>query len=420
MRLGSLCRIAGTAAILTPLVAAFAQAPMVSGDTYLQSGSNSAQNFGLLANVLVGPGGAAPTQNKGLVKFDLSGFSGVGASDVQKAVLWLYVNRVTTGGAIDVYDVTTSWIENTVTWNATPVAGALQGTIAVTAPHVWVGLDITTEVRTWITTPSLNHGVLLAAATSPATAVTLDGKENTATSHPAHLQIVLNGPAGPAGATGATGPTGSTGPTGPSGSAGAPGAPGANGNTILNGSGVPSVGIGVNGDFYLRTDTTCLYGPKASGVWPGTCTSLIGPQGPPGPAGFVAGQDRRVRGERSTAGGGGMYLTMNDTDRGALPRTYTVNGTGSSFGLDSARETVLPVACTADTMSLYLSSSPASSFTVTLTRNGSTTALQCAGDTMGGGTCGGAAVSIAAGDRVGFYASGPVTAPSFSASVRCQ
>jgi len=36
----------------------------------------------------------------------------------------------------------------------------------------------------------------------------------------------------------------------------------------------------VNGDFYLDTTAWVLYGPKASGVWPGPGTSLVGPAGP--------------------------------------------------------------------------------------------------------------------------------------------
>jgi hypothetical protein len=36
----------------------------------------------------------------------------------------------------------------------------------------------------------------------------------------------------------------------------------------------------VNGDFYLDTSAWVLYGPKASGAWPGSGTSLVGPAGP--------------------------------------------------------------------------------------------------------------------------------------------
>lgn len=58
------------------------------------------------------------------------------------------------------------------------------------------------------------------------------------------------------------------------------------GNTILSGTTVPGSGVGVNGDYYFRTTTTELYGPKTAGAW-GSPTSLIGPQGIQG----IPGQD---------------------------------------------------------------------------------------------------------------------------------
>ena len=39
------------------------------------------------------------------------------------------------------------------------------------------------------------------------------------------------------------------------------------GNSILNGSGAPSAGIGNNGDFYIDTLTFYMYGPKNGGIW---------------------------------------------------------------------------------------------------------------------------------------------------------
>jgi len=36
----------------------------------------------------------------------------------------------------------------------------------------------------------------------------------------------------------------------------------------------------MNGDFYINTTAWVLYGPKASGAWPGSGTSLVGPAGP--------------------------------------------------------------------------------------------------------------------------------------------
>lgn len=69
---------------------------------------------------------------------------------------------------------------------------------------------------------------------------------------------------------------------------GAPGTPGINGNTILSGTGAPNNALGVNGDFYLDTQNTILYGPKGGGVWPNPGTSLIGPPGLPGTGGASA------------------------------------------------------------------------------------------------------------------------------------
>ena len=101
-------------------------------------------------------------------------------------------------------------------------------------------------------------------------------------------QVGATGPAGPQGSTGATGPqgpVGATGPAGPTGPTGSQGPSGTNGNTVWNGTTPPPGATGVNGDFYLNTATNCLYGPKASNVWPTTCVTLVGPQGPQGALG---------------------------------------------------------------------------------------------------------------------------------------
>ena len=98
------------------------------------------------------------------------------------------------------------------------------------------------------------------------------------------------GAAGPTGATGAMGvqgvqgPTGSMGPAGVTGATGATGATGVDGKTVLNGTVAPTT-EGVDGDFYLDTATTTLYGPKAGGVWPPTGVSIVGPTGATGAAG---------------------------------------------------------------------------------------------------------------------------------------
>lgn len=65
---------------------------------------------------------------------------------------------------------------------------------------------------------------------------------------------------------------------GPQGDEGDPGPTGPSGQTILNGTGAPSNGLGADGDFYIDTSTYNIYGPKASGIWPAP-QSLIGPPG---------------------------------------------------------------------------------------------------------------------------------------------
>ena len=67
-----------------------------------------------------------------------------------------------------------------------------------------------------------------------------------------------------------------TGPQGPQGTAGTNGTNGTNGNTILFGTANPSnTTTGVDGNFYINTNTYTLFGPKTSGVW-GDGIAIIG------------------------------------------------------------------------------------------------------------------------------------------------
>lgn len=68
---------------------------------------------------------------------------------------------------------------------------------------------------------------------------------------------------------------------------------GADGKTLLNGTSTPSNATGSNGDFFINSAASIIYGPKAAGVWP-SGVSLVGPAGvtgatgPQGSAGVVA------------------------------------------------------------------------------------------------------------------------------------
>lgn len=108
------------------------------------------------------------------------------------------------------------------------------------------------------------------------------------------------------------------GPAGPSGPQGPKGTPG---TSILSGT-TPPTTQGTMGDFYLDTSTDVLYGPKASGRWPATGTSLIGP-----PSliwrGTYSAAATYTKGDAVThTGSSYVSLTTRNFDR---PTTTTVN-----------------------------------------------------------------------------------------------
>ena len=133
-----------------------------------------------------------------------------------------------------------------------------------------------------------------------------------------HGTVGATGATGAVGFTGATGGTGATGAVGARrnrnarpdrshrrhgvyGTAGATGATGSRthrsdrrdgsnratgtaGATVLSGTVPPAPGVGVDGDFYIDTATSTIYGPKAGGVWP-SGVPLVGATGATGATG---------------------------------------------------------------------------------------------------------------------------------------
>jgi len=103
------------------------------------------------------------------------------------------------------------------------------------------------------------------------------------------------------------------------GAAAAPSCTGAQGAaaTILSGTGAPASGVGNDGDFYLDTATSTLYGPKADGAWPASGTELVGatgPQGPKGTTGTTGPQGPQgTQGTKGTTGPPGPPVTFKGT-----------------------------------------------------------------------------------------------------------
>lgn len=190
------------------------------------SAANPANNFGALPQLAIGGGGQA------LVQFDMSMLPpGLDPNTVLRANLVVFVNRVVQPGRIDAAPVGSPWTEPAVTDATKPLTGSTIATSdAISAGNSYVRLDITGQVKSWIAAPFSAYGVALrSSASTPAVALSLDSKENVATSHPPYIEIVFQGSAGPKGDAGAQGIQGLRGPTGPQGLTGPQGSTGAQG-----------------------------------------------------------------------------------------------------------------------------------------------------------------------------------------------
>ena len=214
-------------AVMSSMVVAHAHATDATlvADTHVNQ-ALPAVNCGTISNVNIGGG------YTGLLQFDLSTLpSGTSASQINHAILRVYVNRVDATGTVSVAPLNAAWSEYGVTFQTLPAAGTVAATFAVTQQGAFATIDITALVQAWVANPSTNFGVMLSSSTA---VLQIDSKENDLTAHPATLDITLAssgpaGPSGPAGATGPAGPAGAPGATGATGAAGPAGAPGAAG-----------------------------------------------------------------------------------------------------------------------------------------------------------------------------------------------
>jgi hypothetical protein len=268
---------------------------ILTGDAHV-SMTRSTTNFGTLANLYVGNG------NTALLQFDLSALpAGLTASQVSHASLTVFVNRVNTGGAVNLSPVSSAWSESAVTYATIPAIGAPVNGFTAAIAGQYVTLDVTSLVRGWVTAPATNFGLAL---TSTAANVLLDSKENDETGHAASLDITITsmGAQGPQGiqgltgapgiqgipgAAGATGAQGVPGPVGPTGATGAAGTIGAvtswsSSVTYQVGQVVFCAACSTSGSSYVALATNQnLDPPTQTGVW-----QLIASAGATGPQGI--------------------------------------------------------------------------------------------------------------------------------------
>jgi len=222
--------------LLFLVVGRFVSAQIPATDDSYSASSSPNSNFGNQSGLeVIGPG------VNSYIRFDLTALpSGLTSSNVNKATMRLSLNGVTTAGAFDVYLVTSSWSESTITYNNLPTLGAkvASGIMVSAYKRNFIDVDITKAAQAWLSSPpSLNYGVALVPSSGSSIAVSFDSKENTSTSHDPELTVSMVS-AGPPGPTGPAGPTGATGPQGPQGPQGATGPAGPQGPQGLPGPGL--------------------------------------------------------------------------------------------------------------------------------------------------------------------------------------
>jgi hypothetical protein len=126
-------------------------------------------NYGSRWYMQVGYAGGVQSR-RSLVQFDLSGIPS--GTPIGQAKLWLYVyhsyDPAGTPRTIAAYRVTSTWIEESVTWNTKPGFGGLYGLASI--PHNvdgWYSVDVTNLVCEWVNGQYTNYGVWIFGNESP-------------------------------------------------------------------------------------------------------------------------------------------------------------------------------------------------------------------------------------------------------------
>jgi hypothetical protein len=209
------------AGLLLSPVRASAQLP-VTDDSYTQQGAPNVNNgnAGTL-DVL----GSATASRTSYIRFNLSPIApGLTGTNVSIATLNLFVNTATKAGTFDVYLVSGSWSEDTITFNTAPTLGAQIAsgvTVSTSMAKDYVLVNITSALQAWLN-GTTNYGLALVPSAGSTISVSFNSKESTTASHDPLIDVELvsagpQGPQGIPGAQGAQGPIGFTGPQGPAG-----------------------------------------------------------------------------------------------------------------------------------------------------------------------------------------------------------
>jgi hypothetical protein len=315
-------------------------APARLTDDAYTSASARTQNFGETPSLVVQGPGASAAQT--YLRFDLTVLpAGTRGSDVARAVLRLWVSKVTRGGLLDVHSVKGGWSEGAITAANAPGRGRDEVLGVPVSPRdrgSFIVVDLTEVVQEWLDRTLENNGVVL-SANRAGIGVEFDSKENTGTAHEPQLEVTLKGsgaqgPPGPPGPPGPTGPPGPAGPAGPPGPAGARGPAGPAGPPGLAGPTGPAGPPGPPGPPGARTPP----GTTAAAGTPPPATVA------PGAGGGIGGvREFRASGQWTAPPGVTRVLVEAWGAGGAGGGSPDVRGGGGGGGAGAYQRSVVPV-----------------------------------------------------------------------------
>ncbi len=281
---------------LVVLALALAAIPALRADTLNVGGdaqTSSAQpntKFGLFPIMTVRSTSSGANLTS-YAKFDLSALPD--NPTVDKTVLRLWVNVVTTPGTIEVLPILEPWQESTITANSSPALGSPVTSFAVASADSlhFIDVDITPLVQDWTSGYLANNGLALRGASPGSVNAIFDTKESILFSQAPELEVALagtgapgpEGPPGPQGIQGNQGEPGPQGMQGPKGDPGTQGIQGERGPQGFQGLPGPRGETGPQGPQGLQGPQGEAGPPGSGGLPPG---ALL--MGPPGDATLIA------------------------------------------------------------------------------------------------------------------------------------
>jgi hypothetical protein len=127
-----------------------------------------------------------------LLYFDLKYLPANTSQDkVSKATLWLFGNSSNTQSnyAVSIYPIRSNWSSSS---NTMPFMNNAILTTVISSGANYIGIDITNQVKAWLSKSSPNYGIAISPANlALSTTYLFDAKNNTNTAHPPMLDIVL-------------------------------------------------------------------------------------------------------------------------------------------------------------------------------------------------------------------------------------